>query len=341
MKPEPHLPAEFLDRLPRIVPAERLEQVLSSFAVEKPVTFRINTLRGACDQVLQALEALKVPVSPIPWVTDAEKQIVGFQTAREHRERLTHSSIGDDGKIYIQNCSSMLAPLVLNPQPDEMVLDLAAAPGGKTTQLAQLMNNQGTLSAVEAVRKRMFKLQANLKRCGVENTKTYLADGRSVGGKTPERFDRVLLDAPCSSESRFRTGEPKSWETWSSRKLRETSRKQVGLLKAALHATKIGGEVLYCTCSLAPEENERTVHQVFKKLGKAIEVLPIDLQRFESMDGHPISTSIAANSMAGLTCFDGQDFNPQVAHCLRVLPNDFWDAFFLARIRKLGKTISR
>jgi 16S rRNA (cytosine1407-C5)-methyltransferase len=288
---------------------------------------------------LSELESLTVPVAPIPWVTNIEKQVVGFQTAREHRDQLTHSSIVDEGKIYIQNCSSMLAPMVLNPQPDETVLDLAAAPGGKTTQLAQLMNNQGILSAVEAVRKRMFKLQANLKRCGVKNARTYLTDGRTVGRKTPERFDRVLLDAPCSSESRFRTGDPTSWATWSPRKLRETSRKQVGLLKAAVHATKIGGEVLYCTCSFAPEENERTVHQVLKKLGNAIEVLPIDLQRFETVDSHSSAASVAANSMAGWPRFDGQEFNPQVAHCLRVLPNELLDAFFLARIRKVGKTV--
>ena len=109
---------------------------------------------------------------------------------------------------------------------DEEVLDLAAAPGGKTLAIAALMNNTGRIAAVEPIRGRFHRMQANLRRCGVSNVQFYQRDGRSVGRLVPERFDRVLLDAPCSSESRMRWLDQQSFEQWSLRKIRETQRKQ-------------------------------------------------------------------------------------------------------------------
>lgn len=317
------LPEIFLQRLARIIPASHFDSVVASFGMEKPACFRLNTLADSTANILDALQLLNLPLEPIVWLRDAHDNPLAYQTPRCHRDALTHSAIVDAGKIYLQNLSSMLAPLILDPQPGETILDLAAAPGGKTIQIAQQMQNQGVLSAVEVVRNRMFKLQANLKRCHVAIAKTYLTDGRTVGQKTPARFDRVLLDAPCSSEARFRSGDPDSWETWSLRKLRETSRKQIGLLKAAIHAVKVGGVVLYCTCSLAPEENEQVVTKVLKKFGTKIELEPIRL---------PIK-----NWIPGLTEFESKAFDPRVQHCVRVLPDGLHDAFFMALIRKNGQ----
>ena len=124
-------------------------------------------------------------------------------------------------------------------KPEESVLDLAA--GGKTLQMACMMNNQGALSAVEPVKNRFFKLKANLEQQGASFVKTYLTDGRTVGGKCPERFDRVLLDAPCSSESRFTQLNPDSWSHWSIKKVKEVARKQKKLLMSALYSLKPGG----------------------------------------------------------------------------------------------------
>ena len=318
------LPRLFVERLKHVVPDERWPAVIRSFASTKPTSFRINTLRGEREQILNELQQLDCPLSPINWYVDEQGHALAYFVPAECRQQLTHSEIIDSGKIYVQNRSSMLAPLICDPQPGETILDLAAAPGGKTTQLAQLMQNQGLLSAVEPIRKRMFKLKANLERCNVQIARTYQIDGRTVGNKTPERFDRVLLDAPCSSEARFRSGDPSSWSTWSLRKIRETSRKQIGLLKAAIHATKLGGTVVYCTCSFAPEENEGIVHKVLKKFGDAIEVVPITL---------PIE-----NWTPGLPGFQSTEFHEQVKHCLRILPTDQADAFFLARMVKHGAT---
>lgn len=314
------LPAEFLDRLKRIIPSSSLAEVLRSFSDTKKVSFRINQLAGTIEETLAELKRIEIPLEPISWLVDQQDQVIAWSTDAIHKSILSHSSLADSGKIYLQNPSSMLAALVLEAQPGESVLDLTAAPGGKTIQLAQQMQNQGSLSAVEAVRTRMFKLKANLNRCGVKNCKTYLTDGRTVGKKTPARFDRVLLDAPCSSEARMRADDPASWKTWSLRKLRETSRKQIGLLKAAVHATKPGGTILYCTCSFAPEENEQVVDRVLRKFANGLKLVPIEL---------PIS-----NIQTGLTNFDGVQFDRSLENAVRVLPDRQMDAFFMAKMIK-------
>jgi 16S rRNA C967 or C1407 C5-methylase (RsmB/RsmF family) len=314
------LPLEFLHRIQSIVPAASCRPVLDSFEITKQVSFRINELVRPASEVLTAIAELAVPIQPVEWLTNREGVVLAYWTTAEFKSVLTHSPLADEGSIYLQNLSSMLAPYVLNPQPGETVLDLAAAPGGKTIQMAQQMLNQGHLSAVEAVRNRMFKLQANLKRGNVLICKTYLTDGRTVGNKTPGRFDRILLDAPCSSEARIHCQNPQSWSTWSLRKLRETSRKQIGLLKAAIRAVKPGGMVLYCTCSFAPEENEQVVDKVLRKFGDAVALEPIEL---------PI-----ANQQPGLTSFGETEYDPRLSATRRVLPDHLMDAFYLAKLVK-------
>jgi len=241
----------------------------------------------------------------VPWCAEA------FVVAPEQRRALTETTAFADGRIYIQNLTSMLAPLVLAP-----------APGGKTLQLAALMENRGRLSAVEAVKGRFFRLCANLERGGVENARTFLMDGRAVGRKCPEMFDRVLLDAPCSSEARFTRLDPASWEHWSLRKVREAARKQKGLLEAALRSLKVGGTLVYCTCSFSPEENELIVESVLRRFPDALQVERIEL---------PLS-----NLQPGLDAWCGKGLQPDLVRCQRVLPDGLMDGFFLCRLRKVA-----
>lgn len=311
------LPAAFADRLTRILPADRLDGVLASFAAVKDVAFRINTLKAQPDAVLAGLRAAGLeprPVawSPLAWVVDAAA-----------KRALTETPAFYQGEIYIQNLASQLAPLALAPQPGEMVLDLAAAPGGKTCQMAALMDNQGWLSAVEPVRDRYFRLKHNLDQQGVSIAHCYQKDGRAVGALTPERFDRVLLDAPCSSEARFDLNDPDSMAHWSPGKVREVAHKQKRLLLSAIHALKPGGVLVYSTCSFAPEENECIVHAALHKLGDAVEVTPVE---------------IPVLHQPGLTEWDGKTLNPQLAHSVRVLPDSLVDGFYLARLVKQRST---
>ena len=230
------------------------------------------------------------------------------------------------GDLYPINPSSVAAVRCLAPEPEQEVLDLAAAPGGKTLLLAAMMKNTGRIAAVEPVKKRFHRLRANMQRCGVSNVQYYLADGRGVGHKVPERFDRVLLDAPCSSESRIRLEDPDSYRHWKLRKIKECSRKQRSLLRSAYQALKPGGRLLYCTCAFAPEENELVVQQLLTA-EPAAELLPLTLPE-EPCIQH------------GLCEWRGERLDPAIDRCRRILPDSLWDGFFVCLMRKRPATKS-
>ena len=245
-----------------------------------------------------------------------------FSVAADLRETVTRHEGARDGWLYPMNPSSLLAVEALAPRPGEEVLDLAAAPGGKTVALAARMRNSGRIAAVEAVKGRFHRLRANLERCGVANAQLYLADGRAIGRKVPERFDRVLLDAPCSSEARMRLDDPGTHAHWKPRKIREASAKQAALLRSAYRALKPGGVLVYCTCTFAPEENERVVDRLLRSEPGA----------------EPESLHFAGvPHTAGLTGWRGQACDSRLERAVRVLPDDLWDGLFVCRLRK-GET---
>ncbi len=242
-----------------------------------------------------------------------------FSVDSDRRETLTRHEGARQGWLYPMNPSSLLAVEALAPRPGEEVLDLAAAPGGKTVAVAARMRNSGRIAAVEAVRGRFYRLRANLERCGVAIAQLYLADGRAIGRKVPQRFDRVLLDAPCSSEARIRFDDPATHAHWKPRKIREASNKQAGLLRSAYRALKPGGLLVYCTCSFAPEENEWVVNRLLNA----------------EPDADPESLAFTnVPQRVGLTEWQGRTCDSRLEEAVRVLPDDLWDAFFVCRIRK-------
>jgi len=308
------LPASFLQRLRAIVPADRFGACVESFAQPRPTCFRVNGLKAGDQALRDELTGLGFRLQAVPW------RAATYRVEERQRRALTETSAFAGGRIYIQNLSSMLAPMVLDPRPGETVLDLAAAPGGKTLQMAAMMDNRGRISAVESVKVRFFKLKANLERHGATMVRSYLMDGRAVGRKVPGRFDRVLLDAPCSSEARFRAADPGSWSHWSLKKVKEAARKQRRLLESAFHSLKEDGVLVYCTCAFSPEENELVLDGLLKRHGSALRVEPIRL---------PVD-----NLQQGLTRWQGRELNPDLRKAVRVLPNHEMDGFFLCRLRK-------
>ncbi len=313
------LPEEFVQRLQCIVPHDQWNDVLSSFSIQKPTALRINTILTSSDKLIDKLLNERFDVQTVDWKSDA------IIVPHEQRKAILNSHWYKKGQLYSQNLSSQLAPMILNPKPGEEILDLCAAPGGKTLQMACMMEDRGRIAAVEKSKARFFKLKANLKHHQVSCVDLYLTDGAGVWRKTPERFDRVLLDAPCSSESRFRTNKPKTFEHWKLKKIKEMAKKQKALIKSAINCLKPGGVLVYSTCSFAVEENEAIIHHALKQFQDAIEVQPITL---------PIE-----NTQAGLLQWQDKDLNPQVRHCIRVLPNLVMDGFFLCRIEKRASTL--
>lgn len=314
------LPQQFVERLREI--AQGVDQVtlLRGFEGGRAATFRANGLKADVSTVRKELVSEGLSLQPIPWVADA------FAVPSTQRAKLTHSAASKEGRIYIQNPSSMIPPLTLEPEPTEWILDLAAAPGGKTVQLAGMMGNDGRISAVESVRSRFFRLVRVLDLYGVANTKTYLKDGRRVWRSCPEQFDRVLLDAPCSAEGRFHMDDPTSFAYWSLRKIREMKRLQKRLMYSAVQALRPGGILVYSTCTFAPEENELIVEAALEQFPDALEIEPTPL------------TPATLGAVPALMEWQGTELHPNMGRCVRVLPKGGMEGFFVARLRKIAST---
>ena len=310
------LPEAFRDRLEQIVPREKFAQVLETFDSPKNVTFRVNTLKSTPQQLETKLTTANIAFETITWnLLDGV-----YKIHSNDKQALTQTTMFYDGELYIQNLSSMIPPLLLSPKPDETVLDLAAAPGGKTLMLAGMMENTGWLSAVEMQRERFFRMCDNLKMQGVTNAHTYMTDGRSVGKKCPEMFDRILLDAPCSSEARFKTHDPKSMSYWSIHKVKETSKLQQRMLLSAYDALKVGGRLVYSTCSFSPEENESPLNYLLKRHGEHLRTLPITL---------PFD-----NTQKPLEHWGKETYDERIQNAVRILPTDTIDGFFMCVLEK-------
>ena len=314
------LPEVFVSRLREIIPPAFWPAVVQSFQAPKRVSARVNTLLVSPQPVIDELRQAGLRLEPISWLEGA------FSIPAAQRQELVSHPRCRDGHIYIQNASSMLVPVVLAPRPGEQVLDLAAAPGGKTLQIAAMMNDTGYLAAVEAVRARFFRLKRNLEHHGVTCARLFLADGTGVGRKVPERFDRVLLDAPCSSEGRFHCGDARSWQHWRPAKNREMARKQKRLLGSAVDSLKPGGVLVYATCSFAPEENEAVVDHVLRRCGPTLAVSDVALPEVPCQPG--------------LTVWNKHRFDPRLRQARRILPDERYDGFFICRLRKVANPIA-
>ncbi len=309
------LPPLFLERLHRIFPSGKFDSIANTFAEPKPTTFRVNTLRATRETILDALRSFGgFRVDPVPWYRDA-------MILREGRLReLQQTDIYRTGAIYVQALSSMVPVLALSPQPGENILDMTAAPGSKTTQIACWMRNEGRLVANDNNRIRFFKLKANLEMQGVKNAELSMKYGEAFGRNFPGAFDRILLDAPCSAEGRFDVREPKSYGFWKPQKTEEMARKQKKLLYSAVEALKPGGVLVYSTCTFAPEENESVVHWA--------------LERFKETLSLEMPSLPFPNQMRGILSWGKQAFLADVNKTIRILPTSEMEGFFIALFRK-------
>lgn len=308
------LPALFVERLKTIIPSDLLDPVLNSFASAGSAAIRVNTLKFSVDAAAALLTDTGVSFVPHPAARDV---ILVPASTRERWRDLEHFS---DGRLYWQAPSSVLPVSVLAPGSEEKVLDLCAAPGSKTTQMAALMNNTGGITAVEVVKGRFFKLRAVCALTGVMNVKCLLTDGRRY--RPPEfLFDKVLVDAPCSSEGRFNINDAKSLKYWSPHKIKEMAHKQKGLLLNAGRCLKSGGVLVYSTCTFAPEENEGVVDWFLKKSKGDFRLELFDLP------GVPRYPSLKGNGR--------RDFGHDLSTCWRVLPDGIFSGFFIAKFRRI------
>lgn len=314
------LPSTFLERLEQIVPSDQRTAVLATFTVEKPVTFRTNTLKITSAELKKKLTKHGILFHQVDWYNDA------FILDRsQHKSVLVDSTLHQQGLLYIQSLSSMIPPLVLAPQPKEAVCDLTAAPGSKTTQMSMMMQNTGTILANDISRTRMFRLKATLEMQNVTNTETSLIPGQALWKRYPEQFDKVLVDVPCTLEGRFSALDPQTYKEWTPRKAKLLSQLQKFLLRSAVSLTKPGGTIVYSTCTYEPEENEGVIDWILQKEGSVISVEDISL---------PIG-----ELLPGLTQWNKKKFDKSLNKTVRVLPSESMEGFYVAKIKKLTSSL--
>ncbi len=299
----------FIERLHLIVPENFFAGVEQSFSLKTHAGLRVNTLKTTVAEAKEFLSGLGVAYQDVSFCPYA------LWVPLEALKIVLATPWAEQGKIYSQGIESQIPVVVLDPKPGETILDLCAAPGSKTTQIAAHMGNQGRVVANEAVRDRFFRLKSVVDLMGAQ-VECKMVDGRRFDGRGT-LFDRVLVDAPCSSEGRFNAHEPKTFRYWSVRKIHEMEHKQKGLLLNASRLLKPGGVLVYATCAFAPEENEGVVDWVLRKTEGRLSLQPIDLP------GIP--------SYPALQRWQKKEFNPTMAHCLRVLPDGQFEGFFVAK----------
>lgn len=306
------VPKEFLQRLNAIVPEKYLDAVLQGFAKKIATTFRVNTLRASEEVVLNDLKSCSLPLQK---VTELDAYLIPQVDTNE----LEQSQSYQNGWIYVQSLSSQIPALILSSQPGDKVLDMAAAPGGKTSQMAALMQNQGEIIALEPDRVRYQRLVFNLERQGVKIAQALKVSGQKLSPKYKNQFDKVLLDAPCSSEGTFDFGNPETYKHWSLSFVRQKSRIQKQLLEVARSMVKSGGEILYSTCSLSPEENEEVIHWA--------------LTEFSDLKIQKITQKYSFLKPA-LRFWQGYEFDPKMRWAKRIYPSELMEGFFMCLLRK-------
>jgi len=227
-------------------------------ANERPLipSIRVNTLKISVLELKKRLEKKGNELKPIEWIP------YGFNIVKES-SNLGSSHEFLQGYYYLQNIASMLSAIILDPKPNDIVIDMCAAPGSKSTHLAQLMENEGTLILIEKNLNRIPALEVNLRRMGISNSIVLNMDAINLTNMNV-KGDKILLDAPCTGEGLIRQ-DPSRKKSKKMKDIEKMSSIQKRLLTAGLKALNSGGTLLYCTCSIAPEENELVVDEVLNK----------------------------------------------------------------------------
>ncbi len=275
-------------------------------------SIRVNTLKISVEDLKKRLIEKDVVMEQIPWCPEG---FWVYGDRRDYGNLLEHSL----GYIYIQEAMSMVPPVVLDPQPGDNILDMCAAPGSKTTQIAQYMKQEGTLVANDYTPVRARPLGLNIQRLGIHNCMLTLMKGQNFARLDGEFFDKILVDAPCSGTGTIRKSLKTLTQT-SDGFIKKLSREQKKLAETAFNLLKPGGTMVYSTCSLEPWENEEVVSYLLETFPNA-STGEINLPGMVSAD--PI------------TEFEGNKYHEGVKNCLRVYPhqNDT-DGFFVTKIIK-------
>lgn len=275
---------------------ETTEKIIKGY-VKKVVTIRVNTIKTDKQEIIDKLKNAQIEFDEIEYNNNA------LIIRNKNEEDLRKLDVYENGEIYMQSLSSMLPPIVLEPREKENILDMTAAPGGKTTQMSAMTDNKAYITACEKNKIRAERLKYNLQKQGAKMVNVMQEDARKLSDYFS--FDKILLDAPCSGSGTENVLNAKFTEELIERSVKT----QEELLKKALKILKPGGEMVYSTCSILKQENEDLLKKFLKK--SKIEIMPINLT-----DEIPMLPT----TLKGTVC---------------VCPTEIYEGFFVAKIKKL------
>lgn len=290
------------DMLEKQYGIEIAQKIIEGYLAKRKTTLRINTIKSNIEEIKQKLDAKKIEYEEVKWSKEA------IIIKNEDEKAIQEMDIYTNGEIYMQSLSSMLPPIILEPKEDTDILDMAAAPGGKTTQIAALTNNKAHITACEKNKIRAERLKYNIDKQGASCVFIMQKDARFIDDFFS--FDQILLDAPCSGSGTLDFNDNNIEKYFSKQLIDRSSSVQKTLLSKAIKLLKPGHEMVYSTCSILSCENEDIVAHSIKN--ENVEIVPI---HFEGMEELPLLPT----KIHGTLC---------------VCPTDLYEGFFVAKIRK-------
>ena len=295
------LPLNLIEKIEKQYGKDISEKIIESYKLKKKVSLRVNTLKSSKEEIINFFEKNNIEYKSVNWYEDA------FILLNITEDDIEKTDFYNDGKIYLQNLSSMLPPLVLNPKEKCDILDMTAAPGGKTTQIAALTGNKAYITACEMNKIRAERLRYNLNKQGA-NAYVIEKDARQLDDFL--KYDQILLDAPCSGSGTIVLDEKNENIRYTDGFAEKLEKVQTKLLNKAINLLKKNEEMVYSTCSILERENENIVNKFIKE--NKVEVIPFDKDRFGSIKFLPCK-------LDGAMC---------------VMPTENYEGFFAVKLRK-------
>lgn len=278
---------------------DNTDEIILGLSVRRKSTFRVNKIKSSVEEVEGVLNSLNIKYSKLAFSNEA--------FIIEDQVNLSDLDIVKEGKIYLQSLSSQIPVLYMDLSESCDILDMCAAPGGKTSQIASLTLNQKNIMACESNKIRSERLKYNLSLQGASKANVLVTDARKLDSFF--RFDTILLDAPCSGSGTININNPRDLKSFSLDLVKNSSKTQKELLKKAIEVLKPGHTMVYSTCSILKCENEEVLKTVLNK-NVVIEPISIDID----------SKYLLKSDIDGVLTF---------------APSELYEGFFVAKIKKL------
>lgn len=299
---ENNIPSFLKEMLEKQYDTKDIEKIVKGYYKKRPVTFRVNTIKASVEKIKEELEKNDIQFDMVDFCEEA------FIIKNVTEKEVEQLDIYKNGEIYLQSLSSMLPPIILKPEENIDILDMAAAPGGKTTQIAAITNNKSRITACEINNIRAERLKYNIDKQGATSVYLMKKDSRFIDDFFS--FDKILLDAPCSGSGTLDLNNQNSDKIFTKKLVDKSVKSQLSLLKKAVKVLKKGHEMVYSTCSILECENEDIVNEVLKQYN--VEIIPIDYEWISKLPVLPTKIN-------GTLC---------------IAPNEYFEGFFIAKLRK-------